>query len=74
MRWVGTFAVAGRFVKKVLKPGFLAVQREAIELSDLREPPLREPLLREPPLWVAVLAIAVAVAGPLFLLGLSHLT
>jgi hypothetical protein len=49
-------------------------RQEVIGLSDLREPPLREPPLREPPLWIAAAAIVFAVAGPLVLLGLSHLT
>jgi hypothetical protein len=63
-------------------PGRLNRQ-EVIELSALREPPReppfreptrREPPYREPPLWIAVAAIVFAVAGPLLLLGLSHIT
>jgi hypothetical protein len=71
----------GRSVRQKSPWAFLGRlnRQEVIGLSDLREPPLREPSLREPPLrepplWIAAAAIVFAVAGPLFLLGLSHLT
>ena len=45
--------------------------QEASTVPDAVGPP---PETREPPLWIAVLAILFAVAAPIILLSVSHMT